>query len=771
RAKQEPWVLNEFGVPTQISTNKIPSWSEWKAAFRTFRLCLAMLGVATQAELDRYQAMVENLALTYRENWAEVYAADDMMRAVHLPRYMPIGQGATSGEIPLSELTNDAVSETELQTDIQLNVNDLEAEVCDDRLYLGGLRSAYQSSRLLPHGRIVLNELRSKFLKILDVDVVNAALGRLGSNGSSLFSAEVLKSARSCILEVCGGDAEEADWTMEKSPLRGKLIKRVAAAAEDWDKEVVRWLTGAGAPLGINLPIVTCDIFPPNREPVEGHRERETENSVRLAVPGEDFRNYPSAEENPVATKRLFEAERNSGFCRFFHSHAALKQELRGEPFVISKVALAEKDGVDASGNKRFRLIVDGSESGVNELTRTDELQQLPRLSDVIDDWKSMAECQEVTSNNSLFLVIDFQSAFKLVKTAPEELPWCVCFFDGVYILYDSIQFGFKASPLVWGRVSGLLSRMGQLVLSPDGREGRIHTYVDDPVISVCVENITRRRQFACLPLLLWEALGCPYSCQKGQCGTRVKWIGRELEVDNSLIRVYVPKDKLMVIEELLNGCSTSQRVAVKLLRKLCGKLTWAAQAAKQLTPFSAVAAEAANKTLVGIKSAAWAISWLSLVIRHFIAGDLDGDARYLIREFPLKRWQGRRPLVSVVVDACWRGIGGVLLEGPNPVSWFADIISSDDLLHLDIGESHELYRYQNAFELLAILVGTRIWAGRWSEDLPVLMRSDSIVAINAATRMKSRSPVINRVAMELAYDAVKQSRLLDMEFKHIPGV
>ncbi|KAF4665548.1 hypothetical protein FOL47_004516 [Perkinsus chesapeaki] len=636
RAKQEPWVLNDLGIPSQVTASKMPSWEEWKAAFKTFRLSLCILGIATQAEMDRYQSVVESLALTYRTNWPEVYLADDTMRAVYIGRYKSPSENSSWGQAfskaakdinywttnvdrviariraecgpnrvaqadrpnrgerfwsscsqrpnlfcipergldapqegardeasPL-KLTNEARSAIAEQQGPLLNVSYQNVDV----EYLGGLRGAYASSRLLPHGHILFNTIRNEMFFILTPRVVSEALDKLGSDSYSLFSQGVVEDPRAVIARICNIDDSEVSWTTPNSPLRGKVVKALATRCGDWDTEALKWINGHGAPLGLNLPIIQCGIF--------------------KEVAGGGY------EVNDGATRK----------AKLMGPH----DELRGESFVVSKIALAEK-GVDDQGTMKYRMIVDGSESGINEL------------------------------------------------------------------------FGFSSSPLLWGREAAMLS--------PDGREGRINTYVNDPIISVFVEDEGRRRQL------------------KGQCGTKVKWIGRVLEIAKDAIVVYVPVEKLTKIKDMLQVClhapaiSPGGKAAGILRRSSLGLL-----------------GKNGEERAEGSQAD-------------------EEDGKYLVRRFPLI--SSVTPGTMMVVDACWKGIGGI--------------------------------GYQNAMELLAILVGTRLWAGRWPRDVPIMVRSDSVVAISSAVKMKSRSEVINEIAMELAYDGARSSQVLDMHVEHIEGL
>ncbi|KAF4650420.1 hypothetical protein FOL47_001169, partial [Perkinsus chesapeaki] len=295
-----------------------------------------------------------------------------------------------------------------------------------DGPFLGGLRRAYESSRFLPEGRVLGERIRKQFLKILDDSTVNSALGNLGKERDCIFETSVVLRARETLVEVCDGVPSDATWRTPSSPIFGKLVKLVATAMGDWDMEVCNWLTGQGCPIGINKVINRCDVFPPTTEgevPLELGNWAEI---VHFLECDDRPRNYVSADSNWEITQRLFEGEREKGFCRIFPDQAALKKELGNQECVVSKVALAEKDGVDGDGNKRYRLLVDGKQSNVNRLITVDERVQLPRMKDVIDDWREMSRVSRFATDAGLFCVLDFRDAFKLFPVAKEELPFNV---------------------------------------------------------------------------------------------------------------------------------------------------------------------------------------------------------------------------------------------------------------------------------------------------------------------------------------------------------
>ncbi|KAF4703343.1 hypothetical protein FOZ63_011481, partial [Perkinsus olseni] len=390
-----------------------------------------------------------------------------------------------------------------------------------------------------------------------------------------------------------------------------------------------------GCPLGINEDIEQCDIFPIDGDEEDGFIETELwEEVVHFVEAGERPRNYESAEANPLQLRKLFNAEVEKGFCEEFKTQEELRRELKGEPFVVSKVALAVKDGLDSEGNKRYRLLVDGKRSKINELIRVRERVQLPRVSDVVEDWRELTARSGRCPTDGLFGVLDFRDAFKLFPVSSSERPFNICCCDESYMLYNVLQFGFRSSPLLWARGAALFGRLGQLVLSPSGAEGRLSVYVDDPVISVVAEELWRRRQLVCLPILLWSTFNLPFSCRKGQLGGRVRWIGRELELTKEGIKVYVPKQKLRGILQMIDECLETEYVRESLLRGVCGRLCWIAQVSSQLTPFIAplwrALRMASGKGLRAVKlpSVTMSLRFLDRVLKDCLkASEGDGEA------------------------------------------------------------------------------------------------------------------------------------------------
>ena len=82
------------------------------------------------------------------------------------------------------------------------------------------------------------------------------------------------------------------------------------------------------------------------------------------------------------------------------------------------------------------------------------------------------------------FLVCDFKGAFLTLKLHPSERPHVIVKDNlGRYIAYSVAAFGLASAPLIRCRLASMACRLGQACVLPN--EAMIHTYVDDPIISV----------------------------------------------------------------------------------------------------------------------------------------------------------------------------------------------------------------------------------------------------------------------------------------------
>ncbi|KAF4647949.1 hypothetical protein FOL47_003935, partial [Perkinsus chesapeaki] len=137
----------------------------------------------------------------------------------------------------------------------------------------------------------------------------------------------------------------------------------------------------------------------------------------------------------------------------------------------------------------------------------------------------------------------------------------------------------------------------------------------------------------------------------------------------------------------------------------------------------------------------------------------------FIVRDFPLRRHCSS---AAMVVDACPWGLGGILLVDDKPVRFFYDVISKGDIEYLEVAPGD--CRFQNVFELLAVLVAVRCWAELLDQEVKVCLWSDSVVALQSALRWRGKCERLNKLVLELAYDGAMDNRWLELDYRHLSG-
>ncbi|KAF4753211.1 hypothetical protein FOZ62_017724 [Perkinsus olseni] len=642
-----------------------------------------------------------------------------------------------------------------------------------EQTVLGGLRRTVLSTELLKDGRCAFHSLKKKLESI-----VLPRLSSLRDVGRSALPPSLVDEARRAIANFGGAGDEAVEITNPYSPLRGHLWEMLISAAGDWDVEIPKWLSAAGAPIGVTQTIRPCAIFPmgessDQEEPEDGALciwERLAESSGAKAANEADFKNYPSAEQRPDVTMELLRAEERQGFCEIFQSRSDLVAALGSEEFLVSRLALAPKP------NGKWRLICDATASGLNDAVETSENVVLPRASDLVEDALDMAQ-HDGGFQNLEFLSVDFRSAFKLIAVAGSERFCQICRFGGFFVKFNVLMFGTRSSPLVFCRVSSCACRLAQLLYA--GSELRISCYVDDPAVIVRGPSPAVRKLRMLTVLLLWEALGIPLAVEKGQRGPTMKWIGMQFALYPNEIQVSVPTDKISAMGELASEMlATSSKVSSKCLRKFCGKAAWAGDVVPYVFAFLAplwrvsAYAQAKQKSHVALSKAQSSLWWLWVFLRSaFLQSPKAPGSHCLTRSFRLSC--RKPPRVCIVVDASTTGIGGILMWGSShdkafPVSYFADIVSEHDVRLL--GVERGSCKSQSCLELFAIIVALKLWASRLADCSRVIVESDSLVALNVMLRQRSRSEVVNRLVAKVAMMAALDQKLLSIRYCHVSG-
>ena len=162
----------------------------------------------------------------------------------------------------------------------------------------------------------------------------------------------------------------------------------------------------------------------------------------------------------------------------------------------------------------------------------------------------------------------------------------------------------------------------------------------------------------------------------------------------------------------------------------------------------------------VWTKQIADALLWVSSFLLE-IPGKLQ-------RKYELDAYLSSSLQVSLELDASPWGLGGVLLIGGYPMSWFASPIATEELLLLNIklGDSAA----QQTVEALAALVAMRAWHGWWSTARSTLrVRSDSVSALILALKLKTSGKAPGIIAREIALDVAAALYIPNIA-EHVPG-
>ncbi|KAF4675613.1 hypothetical protein FOL46_000804 [Perkinsus olseni] len=651
----------------------------------------------------------------------------------------------------MGQMTDEVVCGTEASPDEQLKV--LSTNPC-----LGGLRSPHLSTIWLPHGIILFKRIKERFESILSKDGVADALLYGEDPLACPLVVTAIDEASAALLAITDCSASEGKPSHEHSPVKGFLLQRLVSLCGDWDVDVPRWFI-EGAPVGLSKEIDYCNIFPRSGRP-------------ELEPDGSD-RNYPSTYEHYDEVLKVLKAEEERGFCKLCSTFEEVKTLVHGDDIVLTPLAALPKS------NGKLRLVSDCKVNHLNDYCFVDEHVELPRVFDLIEGIVQLLNSANDHGEFVEVAVIDFADAVRTIPLAVEERPFHVLRVGGYYVVFFCLFYGLSSSPLLWGRTAALLSRLGQLffVTSTNVPLGRIETFVDDPAMCARGPTIQVARRRLWLPVLLWLALGFRLSFGKRQVSLPVRWIGFMISKKDMNVVVTLPLEKLRVILEMVRPLLVGKaRIATKKLRSLCGRLSFAGQIVPYLRAFVALLwsrlarADASNQQWITVGDLVTPLKWIWCFLSKAVAKDMsntgDGADNYL-RYFPVERLHVVR--WCICVDASPTGLGGFLRKGEEIVSWFADPLDECDCLKFGavIGDC----RWQSVWELLAVLVAIRLWSSRIPSNVRVMCESDSVVALSAASRLRSKSPSLNCIAQELALHCAVVGVWYQIKFGHVAGV
>ena len=202
----------------------------------------------------------------------------------------------------------------------------------------------------------------------------------------------------------------------------------------DPDDQPEKWLR-SGAPAGLASLPLNRGVFP-----AVDHAS--TTDSCDLCVDEDVFTNYPGIDQDEVAQLEVTDLHRR-GLLEAFDSIEDVRNYLGQKP-VLSKVGVRTK----IVGDKvKKRVIVDSCRSGVSDSTTNPERSVLPRVLDAVDDFMVQRQSANRESGTD-FVVLDFTSAFFIIRLAWEERRFFVIRLLGKFFVFKVCAQGAAASPL-----------------------------------------------------------------------------------------------------------------------------------------------------------------------------------------------------------------------------------------------------------------------------------------------------------------------------------
>ena len=356
-----------------------------------------------------------------------------------------------------------------------------------------------------------------------------------------------------------------------QSPLNAPMWKAWQKYSRDPDEHLHVWAV-TGAPLGMDAEIPDSGgVFPPAEEESE-QAQLAPELEVQLGMG-----NYKSMQDDAEGARQELDRLVSRGFAAYLTKGEARQHFHRA---ILSKLALITK--AKDSGVKKLRIIIDLLRSGGNDRARVPERIILPRISDVVGSLRELYRLRirmtKHGSENWEFELIsaDLADAYMHFGVHPSELQNCLAtgLEENELVLFQAMSFGFKGAPLVMGRLSAAAMRLFQAMM-PDS-QGQIQCYMDDPLM--VLQGPPHERQ-AILAMIIYtaHAFGLQLSYGKAERGTKLSWIGVNIEVDevNKLI-ILSPPEKL-VSEVTLRLRTWDSMLSLKSLKSTTGKLSWIA--------------------------------------------------------------------------------------------------------------------------------------------------------------------------------------------------
>ncbi|CAE8623358.1 unnamed protein product [Polarella glacialis] len=525
----------------------------------------------------------------------------------------------------------------------------------------------------------------------------------------------------------CLGGMRSPWRTVGKLPNLRKVGKRCRKVVEDYlakHPEALAIMRGLGSTPDEEGKARIAEVVGEIRNNLKSELRAGNEVSTtapEIVMKFEPAANYKSVEEQRELAGEEIDRAITKGYASWRATWKELLEEF-GE-VVVSMMACIIKERPD--GTLKVRLVADLRRSGCNEFVSASERIVLPRPSEAVEDITALGEALE--DGEEVWLgVADFVDAVHTWALRPSERKFAVVRHPKAgYVVYDTVLFG--------------------------GTE----------------REATRKMLTL---LLFWAAFGPDIAWNKASFGRSATWIGAKFDVlDGENFSVEIPEKYAREMREEAEDLNNRKAADINRMQKFVGKGSWASGLVPilgtMLSPLWAAMKDANNsrrqrRTDPGCQDS----SRFSLA-----AGVLSGgeprevsEETVLCQPSPVERQSVHH------VDASPWGFGAWLAIDGAPTTWLAGAWTDEDAARLGarIGNGES----QNAWEALGILICFRTWLCAVAKER-VRLRSDSVNALVAIAKERSKSQTVNLIAREIALNLAEINYVVDLETVHLPAV
>ena len=357
--------------------------------------------------------------------------------------------------------------------------------------------------------------------------------------------------------------------------------------------------------------------------------------------------------------------------------------------------------------------------------------------------FQTINDAKDLLTHGAYVAKIDLKSAYRSVGIHPAcfqatGLKWK---FEGdgevTYMIDKCLPFGAKFSP-------GIFHRLTQAVRRMMCRRGfRVVVYLDDFLIveksySRCLEaqhvliELLRELGFS----IAWEKVEGP--------AQRITFLGVEIDTIRDLL--VLPEKKLSEFESLVNDMLQRQRVCLKQLQSLAGKLNWASSVVRggriylrRILDMMKPLRRSHHKLRIS-KGMRADLEWWSTFLRIFNGKSV---LSYVNRTH------------YVYVDAC--NVGGACFYNGDwkYINWKVDYPGLANV-HINVKEA------------MMVVVAAQKWGRFWADD-DVIVRCDNKTATSAFNKGSTKSQSV----MVLVREVFMHSMVFNFALKcfYLPGV